>query len=128
MHRAATSLLATTLALLIALTFALLLLLSFARTWRYPALWPQAWQSSQWGGVQRRLEHPGGDQPALYRTCRQCRRVGDYGRLSLTVFDYLGAGDLRQAAAALLLIAPPAVALVINPRLLLPAPLWRSSQ
>ena len=52
MRRAATSLLATTLALLIALPFALLLLLlPFARTWRYPALWPQAWQRSHCGGA-----------------------------------------------------------------------------
>ena len=47
--------------------------------------------------------------------------------LTLRVFDYLGAGDLRQAAAAaLLLITPPALALLINPYLLIPAPLWRA--
>ena len=262
MRRAAASLLATTVALLIALPFAVLLLLSFARTWRYPALWPQAWQSSQWGvfggdwhtlaattlrsialaamvavlattagfftshaiALQRHERHwlalallPFAVSPVVYALClgqgfaalalsgrysgvvlaqwpfayayavllchgywtRHNHALGELaeslgarpaqiwwrvhlplargllgvclfqtalmswfdfalvrvigaGRvetLTLTVFDYLGAGDLRQAAAAaLLLIAPPAVALVINPRLLLPAPLWRSSQ
>ena len=53
--------------------------------------------------------------------------AGRVETLTLRVFDYLGAGDLRQAAAAaLLLITPPALALVINPHLLLPAPLWRA--
>lgn len=42
--------------------------------------------------------------------------------LSLAVFDYFGAGDLRLASAsALLLVAPPALALLWNPALLLPA-------
>jgi putative spermidine/putrescine transport system permease protein len=57
-------------------------------------------------------------------------RVVGAGRvetLTLRVFDYLGAGDLRQAAAAaLLLITPPLMALMIKPRLLIPAPLWRA--
>ena len=53
--------------------------------------------------------------------------AGRVETLTLRVFDYLGAGDQRQAAAAaLLLIAPPALALVINPHLLIPAPLWRA--
>ncbi|MGE0861258.1 MAG: ABC transporter permease [Gammaproteobacteria bacterium] len=48
--------------------------------------------------------------------------------LSLAVFDYFSAGDLRLASAsALLLIAPPALALLWNPALLLPA-VSRTSQ
>lgn len=42
--------------------------------------------------------------------------------LTLAVFDYFRAGDLRLASAsALLLIVPPALALAWNPALLLPA-------
>ncbi len=47
--------------------------------------------------------------------------AGHVETLTLVVFDYLGAGDLRQAsAAALLLLAPPCLALLIHPRLLWP--------
>ncbi len=47
--------------------------------------------------------------------------AGHVETLTLQVFDYLGAGDLRQAAAAaLLLLGPPCLALLINPRLLWP--------
>lgn len=50
--------------------------------------------------------------------------AGRVETLTLTVFDYLTAGDLRQAsAAALLLTVPPVLALAISPRLLVPAPL-----
>lgn len=37
-----------TLTLLLLLPFALLAMLSVARTWRYPALWPSAWQFDAW--------------------------------------------------------------------------------
>lgn len=48
--------------------------------------------------------------------------AGRVQTLTLAVFDYFSAGDLRLAcASALLLIAPPAVALAINPALLLAA-------
>lgn len=261
MRAAAAQLFATLLTLVIIVPFLLLLPLSVARTWRYPALWPPAWQSDQWlvfsddgttlaltalrslalaatvatlatsagfftshaiarhnqqrhwlalallpfavpplvyalclgqgfaalalsghyGGVVLaqwpvayayavlvchgywtphshalgELAHSLGARPAqigwrvhlplargllavcLYQTALMSWfdfalvRVIGAGRvqtLTLTVFDYLGAGDLRQAAsAALLLLAPPALALMINPRLLLPAPLWRPS-
>jgi putative spermidine/putrescine transport system permease protein len=47
--------------------------------------------------------------------------AGHVETLTLEVFDYLGAGDLRQAAAAaLLLLLPPCLALVLEPRLLWP--------
>ena len=47
--------------------------------------------------------------------------AGHVETLTLKVFDYLGAGDLRQAAAAaLLLLGPPCLALLANPRLLWP--------
>ncbi len=48
--------------------------------------------------------------------------AGRVETLPLKVFDYFGAGDLRLAAAAgVLLVAPPAVALLLNPRLLVPS-------
>ena len=48
--------------------------------------------------------------------------AGHVETLSLRVFDYFRSGDLRQAAAAaLLMLVPPAVALLANPRLLWPA-------
>jgi putative spermidine/putrescine transport system permease protein len=48
--------------------------------------------------------------------------AGRVQTLSLAVFDYFDAGDLRLASAsALVLIAPPALALLWNPALLLPA-------
>lgn len=48
--------------------------------------------------------------------------AGRVQTLTLAVFDYFSAGDLRLAcASALLLIAPPTMALAINPALLLPA-------
>ena len=48
--------------------------------------------------------------------------AGRVQTLTLAVFDYFGAGDLRLAsAAALLLIVPPALALAWDPRLLRPA-------
>jgi len=48
--------------------------------------------------------------------------AGHVETLSLRVFDTLNAGDLRQAAAAaLIMLAPPCLALLINPRLLWPA-------
>lgn len=54
--------------------------------------------------------------------------AGRVQTLSLAVFDYFGAGDLRLASAsALVLIAPPALALVWNPALLLPAPARRDA-
>jgi putative spermidine/putrescine transport system permease protein len=54
--------------------------------------------------------------------------AGQVETLALRVFDYLGAGDLRQAsAAALLLLAPPCTALLVNPRLLWPALAVRSA-
>lgn len=48
--------------------------------------------------------------------------AGHVETLTLKVFDYLGAGDLRQAAAAaVLLLAPPCLALLLRPRWLWPA-------
>ena len=54
--------------------------------------------------------------------------AGHVETLTLKVFDYLGAGDLRQAAAAaLLLLGPPCLAVLINPRLLWPPVMSRVS-
>ncbi len=260
MSRIGAKLLAALLVLLITLPFVLLILLSLTRDWRYPALWPQVWQTDQWLvfdeqwrsllaitlqssllatvvavlattagfftshaiALQRNARHwlalallPFAVPPVVYALClgqgfaaldlsghyfgvvlaqwpfayayavllshpywtrynlalhelahslgarpgqiwwrvhlplargvlgiclfqtalmswfdfALVRMVGA-GRvetLTLRVFDYLGAGDLRQAAAAaLLLIAPPALALMLNPHLLIPAPLWRA--
>lgn len=47
---------------------------------------------------------------------------GRVDTLPLKVFDYFGAGDLRLAAAAgVVLVAPPACAVLLNPRLMSPA-------
>lgn len=48
--------------------------------------------------------------------------AGQVETLTFMVFEYFGAGDLRQAAAAaLVLLAPPCAALLWRPRLLWPA-------
>ena len=255
----AARLFATALLLLLALPFALLILLSMTRDWRYPALWPQVWQSDQWWvfgaewrsllvitlrslllaalvavlatmagfftshaiALQRHAAHwlalallPFAVPPVVYALClgqgfAALDLTGHYGgvmlaqwpfayayavllshaywtqqtlalhelahslgarssqiwwrihlplargvlgvclfqtalmswfdfalvrvvgagrveTLTLRVFDYLGASDLRQAAAAaLLLMTPPLLALLVNPRVLIPAPLWQ---
>ena len=261
MRSASKQLFATLLVVVISLPFVLLVLLSMARSWRYPALWPQSWQSTQWTvfqdewqtlalialrslalavsvatlatvagfftshGLARQRQQgpwlalallPFAVPPLVYGLClgqgfAALAFSGHYGgvvlaqwpcaygyavlichgywtphhhalgelaaglgarptqigwrvhlplargllgvclfqtalmswfdfalvrvigagrvqTLTLTVFDYLAAGDVRQAAsAALLLLAPPALALLIAPRLLRPAPWWRPS-
>ena len=55
--------------------------------------------------------------------------AGRVQTLTLAVFDYFGSGDLRLAAtASVLLILPPVLALLLDPRLLLPAPAWSSAR